>query len=136
MRVQLALNVKNLEESIAYYSKLFGVTPNKRKPGYANFAIDEPPLKLVLFENPSATERLNHLGVETFEQRDVDAAVERFTEAGIVEREEQESTCCYAKQNKVWSNDPEGMRWEWYRVLEDSRTFDDTCSGETPEEHS
>jgi catechol 2,3-dioxygenase-like lactoylglutathione lyase family enzyme len=125
MRVQLALNVKDLEESITYYSKLFGVAPHKRKPGYANFAIDEPPLKLVLFENPDATERLNHLGVETFDQGDVDAAVERFTTAGIAKLEEKESTCCYAKQNKVWSNDPEGMRWEWYRVLEDSETFSD-----------
>lgn len=122
-RIQLALNVHNLNEAIAYYSKLFGVEVHKRKPGYANFAIDVPPLKLVLFENPAATERLNHLGVEVFEQREVDDALERFAEAGIAESAETESTCCFAKQNKVWSTDPQGLRWEWYRVLKDSDSF-------------
>ncbi len=102
MRLQLALNVRDLEEAVAYYSKLFGVPVHKRKPGYANFAIDEPPLKLVLFENPDDDERLNHLGVEVFEDQ---------------------QTCCYATQNKVWSTDPQGMRWEFYKILEDSETF-------------
>ena len=125
MRVQLALNVKNLDEAVEFYSALFDVKVNKRKPGYANFAIDEPPLKLVLFEHPGAVERLNHLGVETFRQDDVDEAIGRFTESGIKEEEQTESTCCFAKQNKVWSRDPQGMRWEWYRVLEDSETFGD-----------
>lgn len=123
MRIQLALNVADLEKAVAYYSKLFGVAPNKRKPGYANFAIDTPPLKLVLFESPGAPERLNHLGVETFAQADVDAAAERLRAAGIADAEERESTCCYAKQNKVWSHDPQGLRWEWYRVLEDAESF-------------
>jgi catechol 2,3-dioxygenase-like lactoylglutathione lyase family enzyme len=123
MRVQLALNVENLDEAVDYYSKLFGVEVNKRKPGYANFAIEEPPLKLVLFEAPEATERLNHLGVETSEQSDVDEAVARFRAAHISESEENESTCCYATQNKVWSIDPGGMRWEWYRVLADADEF-------------
>lgn len=123
MRVQLALNVENLEEAIAYYSKLFGAEVNKRKPGYANFAINEPPLKLVLFEAPGATERLNHLGVETFEQEDVDGAIERLDAAGIKESEEEASTCCFATQNKVWSVDPQGMRWEFYRILQDAETF-------------
>ncbi len=123
MRVQLALNVKDIDEAVTYYSKLFGVEVNKRKPGYANFAIDEPPLKLVLFESPDASERLNHLGVETFEQKDVDDAVERFEAAEIKLEEEKESTCCFATQNKVWSLDPQGMRWEWYRVLADTKDF-------------
>lgn len=120
MRVQLALNVENLDEAVEYYSKLFGAEVNKRKPGYANFAIDQPPLKLVLFEAPGASERLNHLGVETFEQSDVDDAIRRFDAAGIKEKEESGSTCCFATQNKVWSLDPQGMRWEWYRVLADA----------------
>ncbi len=123
MRVQLALNVENLDEAVDYYSKLFGVAPHKRKPGYANFAIDAPPLKLVLFEAPGAAERLNHLGVETFAQEDVDAAIERFDAAGIKGEQEEASTCCFATQNKVWSRDPQGMRWEWYRVLEDAAEF-------------
>ncbi len=123
MRVQLALNVANLDEAVDFYSKLFDVKVNKRKPGYANFAIDEPPLKLVLFENPDATERLNHLGVEVFEDEQVQAATDRLKEAGLAGTVEDEATCCYATQNKVWSTDPQGMRWEWYRVIEDSEGF-------------
>lgn len=122
-RIQLALNVRDLDEAIAYYSKLFGATVHKRKPGYANFAIDEPPLKLVLFENPDADERLNHLGVELFERVDVARAAERLRAEGIAEVEEQGATCCYATQDKVWSSDPQGARWEWYVVLEDSDRF-------------
>jgi uncharacterized glyoxalase superfamily protein PhnB len=123
MRVQLALNVENLDEAVAYYSKLFGAKVNKRKPGYANFAIDEPPLKLVLLEVPGAPERLNHLGVEVFEQSDVDAAIARLSAAGIAEEVEIDRTCCHAVQNKVWSSDPQGARWEFYRVIADSEAF-------------
>jgi len=122
-RIQLALNVRNLDEAVVYYSKLFGADVNKRKPGYANFAINEPPLKLVLFENPNADERINHLGVEVFDQADVAAATDRFVTAGIAEKEEVEATCCYATQNKIWSEDPQGLGWEWYVVLDDSETF-------------
>jgi catechol 2,3-dioxygenase-like lactoylglutathione lyase family enzyme len=123
MRIQLALNVSNLEEAVRFYEKMFGVPVNKRKPGYANFAIDEPPLKLVLFETPGAPERLNHLGVEVFENGHVTAATERLKAAGLVDRVEDETTCCYATQSKVWAKDPDGARWEWYRVLGDSETF-------------
>ena len=123
MRLQLALNVKDLDEAIDFYSKMFGAEVNKRKPGYANFAIDEPPLKLVLFENPEADERLNHLGVEVFEEADVRSATERLKAAGLADAVEDEQTCCYATQNKVWARDPQGMRWEIYQILEDSETF-------------
>ncbi len=123
MRVQLALNVRNLDEAVEFYSKLFDVKVNKRKPGYANFAIHEPPLKLVLFENPDADERLNHLGVEVFDDVDVHAATDRLKSAGMANAVEDQQTCCYATQNKVWALDPQGMRWEWYRVVEDSETF-------------
>jgi predicted enzyme related to lactoylglutathione lyase len=123
MRIQLALNVDDLEQAVAYYSKLFGATPAKRRPGYANFAIDRPPLKLVLLETPGASERLNHLGVEVFEQADVDEAVTRLQAAGIAGEIELDRTCCYARQDKVWSSDPQGARWEFYRVLADSETF-------------
>ncbi len=123
MRLQLALNVKDIDQAVDFYSKMFGVEPHKRKPGYANFAIDAPPLKLVLFEVPEAEERLNHLGVEVFEDDQVGVATQRLREAGMETLVEDESTCCYAKQNKVWVNEPDGMRWEWYEVLEDSETF-------------
>jgi uncharacterized glyoxalase superfamily protein PhnB len=130
MRVQLALNVRDLEEAVAYYAKLFGAAPNKRKPGYANFALDHPPLKLVLLEVADAPERLNHLGVEVFEQADVDAAIERLSQAGIAGPVEVDRTCCYARQNKVWSTDPQGARWEFYRVLEDAERFGEAPAAE------
>ena len=120
MRVQLALNVKDLDEAVEFYSKLFDAKVNKRKPGYANFAIEQPPLKLVLFENPDADERLNHLGVEVFDDANVHAATDRLKAAGLANSVEDHKTCCYATQNKVWSIDPEGLRWEWYRVIEDA----------------
>jgi len=123
MRLQLALNVKDLDAAVDFYSKMFGVAVNKRKPGYANFALEEPPLKLVLFEQPEAVERLNHLGVEVSEEDDVAAATERLRAAGLDHLVEDETTCCYAKQNKVWATEPDGARWEWYRVLEDTETF-------------
>lgn len=123
MRIQLALNVENLDEAVAFYAKLFGVQAAKRQPGYANFSIDEPPLKLVLFENPDAGERLNHLGVECPDAIAVDAATERLSEAGLAERVENAETCCYATQNKVWSSDPGGLPWEFYHVVADSDSF-------------
>ena len=123
-RVQLALNVDNLEESIAFYSKLFGTEPAKLRPGYANFAIAEPPLKLVLLENPGQGGSLNHLGVEVADTGTVDAEQTRLAESGLASVEERETTCCYAKQDKFWvQGTPDGERWEIYTVLEDSATF-------------
>ncbi len=123
MRLQLALNVRDLDAAVEFYSKMFGAKVNKRKPGYANFAIDEPPLKLVLFELPDAPERLNHLGVEVFEDEDVTTATERLKAEGMADLVEDQATCCYAKANKVWAAEPDGLRWEWYRVIENSETF-------------
>ena len=123
-RLQLALNVDDLEESIAFYSTLFGTGPAKTKPGYANFAVAEPPLKLVLIENPGRGGSLNHLGVEVEDSARVDAEHVRLGEAGFAATEERETTCCYAKQDKFWvENAPNGERWEIYTVLEDSETF-------------
>ncbi len=120
MRLQLALNVRDINEAVDYYGKLFNVAPHKRRPGYANFAIDEPPLKLVLFENPDAPERLNHLGVEVFDDEKVMEASERLGEAGILGKLEKETVCCHATQNKVWSHEPQGLRWEWYKITDDT----------------
>ena len=122
-RLQLALNVRDLDEAVDFYSKMFGVPVAKRKPGYANFSVEDPPLKLVLFENPKALERINHLGVEVFEDSEVTRATERLKSAGMEHLVEDETTCCYAKQNKVWAKDPDGMRWEWYHVLADTSVF-------------
>lgn len=120
-RVQLALNVPDIDEAIAFYSKLFATEPNKRKPGYANFAIADPPLKLVLFENASADARLNHLGVEVASSDDVWAHQQRLGDEGVDSITES-GTCCFAKQDKVWVDGPDGA-WEIYTVLEDSDTF-------------
>lgn len=122
MRLQLALNVANIDEAVAYYSKLFGVQPHKERPGYANFAIERPPLKLVLFENPHADERLNHLGVEVFDKAEVESAHKRLEAEGLVHEVQQEETCCYATQDKVWSHEPQGLRWEWYHITDDNPT--------------
>jgi catechol 2,3-dioxygenase-like lactoylglutathione lyase family enzyme len=131
-RVQLALNVDNLSESIAFYSKLFGAEPAKLKPGYANFAITEPPLKLILMENPGHGGSLNHLGVEVADTDTVDAEQTRLAGAGLASIEERDTTCCYAKQDKFWVQDaPNGERWEIYTVKEDSATFWGQDGGES-----
>jgi catechol 2,3-dioxygenase-like lactoylglutathione lyase family enzyme len=123
-RVQLALNVDDLESSIAFYSGLFGTEPAKIKPGYANFAIAEPPLKLVLVENPGQGGSINHLGVEVPDVDTVDDELSRLSAAGFASTEERDTTCCYAKQDKFWvENTPNGERWEIYTVLEDAETF-------------
>ena len=123
MRLQLALNVEEIDQAVDFYSNLFGTQPAKRKPGYANFVVEDPPLKLVLFEVKGANERINHLGVEVFEAEDVTAATDRLRGAGLATLVEDEETCCYAKQDKVWAIEPQGLRWEFYRVLEDSESF-------------
>ena len=117
-RVQLALNVPDLDEAVAFYSKLFATPPNKRKPGYANFAVADPPLKLVLFESDEAAGRLNHLGVEVASSDDVCAHQRRLDDDGV-DAVDDSGTCCFAKQDKVWVDAPDGA-WEIYTVLEDS----------------
>ncbi len=123
-RVQLALNVDDVDAAVAFYRNLFDTEPAKRRPGYANFAIDEPPLKLVLFENPGQGGSLNHLGVEVADTAAVDAAQTRLAAAGLTSVDERDVTCCYATQDKFWvEGAPDGERWEVYTVLEDSATF-------------
>jgi catechol 2,3-dioxygenase-like lactoylglutathione lyase family enzyme len=152
-RVQLALNVSDLEGSVAFYSAFFGVEPHKRRPGYANFAIAEPPLKLVLIEVP-ADERgtgvqgaLNHLGIEVESVADVGSSAARLSGAGLATFDEKDTTCCYALQDKVWVHDPAGAPWEVYTVkdddpaaprdafdlpLVDARAGDGACCTSTP----
>lgn len=129
-RVQLALSVSDLEASIAFYRKLFGVEPAKRRPGYANFAIAEPPLKLVLIEDePGGDTRLNHLGVEVAGAEQVDAAAERLRDAGLAALEENDTACCYAVQDKVWVTAPGQERWEVYAVKGDADTLAQVGAG-------
>jgi catechol 2,3-dioxygenase-like lactoylglutathione lyase family enzyme len=122
-RVQLALNVDDLPAAIAFYSVLLGTEPAKVRPGYANFAVAQPPLKLVLLENPGQGGTLNHLGVEVPDAATVQAEIARLSAAGLVTAEESGTTCCFATQDKVWVGAPDGERWEVYTVLADSPTF-------------
>jgi|ERR1035441_7369824 hypothetical protein len=122
-RMQLALNVDDLDEAVAFYSKLFDTKPAKLKQGYANFAITEPPLKLVLLENPGKGGTINHLGVEVESSDRVHEEIARLTGEGLFTDEEIGTTCCFATQDKVWVTGPAGERWEVYTVLSDSDTF-------------
>ncbi|NDZ96990.1 glyoxalase/bleomycin resistance/dioxygenase family protein [Streptomyces sp. SID6673] len=150
-RMQLALNVDDLDVAVEFYSKLFNTKPAKRKPGYANFAVAEPPVKLVLLENPGEGGTINHLGIEVESSDEVHAEITRLAAEGLFTREEINSTCCFATQDKVWVTGPSSEQWEVYTVLADSETFgtspkllqqnitDDTdesstcCGGSTPD---
>jgi catechol 2,3-dioxygenase-like lactoylglutathione lyase family enzyme len=130
-RIQIALNVSNVNEAVAFYSKLFGATPTKQRPGYANFAIAQPPLKLVLIENEKTAGTLNHLGIEVETSDEVAVASDRFKQLGLATKSEEQVNCCYAVQDKVWVSDPDGSSWEVYTVLGDSEAF---CREESTKE--
>jgi catechol 2,3-dioxygenase-like lactoylglutathione lyase family enzyme len=132
-RVQLALNVDDVDAATRFYTRLFGTEPAKRRPGYANFAIADPPLKLVLLENPGQGGSLNHLGIEVESTAEVDAEQTRLAEHGLASIDERGTTCCYATQDKFWvEGTPSGERWEVYTVLADSPTFAEaTPDGQT-----
>ena len=134
-RVQLALNVDDIEVAVAFYSKLFATEPAKRRPGYANFAIAEPPLKLVLIEGTGTPGTLNHLGVEVASTDEVTAATARLHDEGLRTATEENVTCCYAVQDKVWVDAPDGEPWEIYTVLADADVLsgDAMCCGSAPE---
>jgi catechol 2,3-dioxygenase-like lactoylglutathione lyase family enzyme len=120
-RVQLALNVTDVDAAVEFYRRVFRTEPAKRRPGYANFAIQDPPLKLVLIENPEAKGgTLNHLGVEVASTEEVGRAAAHLRGAGFALRQEDEVTCCHAVQDKVWVSDPDGAPWEFYTVLADA----------------
>ena len=123
-RVQLAINVENLEEAIDFYSRLFDAVPAKVQPGYANFAIADPPLKLVLFENQGKGGSINHLGVEVQTTEEVLTTEDRLTRADMATTGIDETQCCYAEKTEVWVDGPDGVRWEWYVKHADSDQFE------------
>jgi catechol 2,3-dioxygenase-like lactoylglutathione lyase family enzyme len=132
-RVQLALRVGDLDGSIEFYSKLFDTQPAKQRPGYANFAIAEPALKLVLLEGEPGQETvMDHLGVEVESTDAVDQATHRLTGAGLAALPQSDTTCCYAVQDKVWVHGPGKEPWEVYTVKADSRTYGTDDMPETP----
>jgi catechol 2,3-dioxygenase-like lactoylglutathione lyase family enzyme len=119
-KLHLSLNVSDIERSKTWYSTLFGVAPHKERPGYANFDVDSPPVKLALNEHaPSTGGSLNHLGILVDSTEEVLAAKTRFEEAGLITFSEENVTCCFAKQDKVWVRDPDGNAWEVYALLDD-----------------
>ena len=130
-RLQLALNVSNLDEAVDFYSKFFKTEPTKLLPGYANFAITEPPLKLVLFENSGDPGTINHLGVEVFTTDEVLDATRYLSEQGFKTDIEEETTCCFAVQDKVWVDGPDSSRWEVYTVLADASDSSSVAGDQT-----
>ena len=124
MRLQLALNVTDLDQAVAFYSKLFATEPYKIKPGYANWEIADPPLKLVVFERPDAEPgSLNHLGVETETSQQVEAAEARMDESGLDTTGVNDNVCCYAGKTETWVVGPDNARWEWYVKTGDTDDF-------------
>lgn len=128
-RIQLALNVSNIDEAVAFYSKLFATEPAKRKPGYANFAIAEPPLKLVLIEGEGGGS-LNHLGVEVETAEEVEAAESRLSTDGVQTTGIDDTVCCYALKTETWVNDPDGAPWEFYVKTGDAEQMVNTVFDE------
>lgn len=120
MRLQLAMNVADLDTAIDFYTRLFDTPPQRLRPGYANFAISEPPLKLVLFEGDGEPGSINHLGVETDSAEEVVAAERRLRDAGLATTPIDDTACCYATKTETWVSDPTGHRWEWYVRTGDS----------------
>jgi catechol 2,3-dioxygenase-like lactoylglutathione lyase family enzyme len=146
-RIQLALNVADLDAAIGFYSRLFDTVPAKVRPGYANFAVDSPPLKLVLVEGHGEPGTLNHLGIEVPSTGEVGAAEARLAGAGVATATEDQVVCCYALQDKVWVDAPDGEPWEIYTVLADAEmpagdlrsadpAIDTTCCASAPESAS
>ena len=127
-RLQLALNVKDLDEAIAFYSKMFDVEPARRRPGYANFAIANPPLKLVLFESDEAG-TINHLGVEVTTSQEVIEAEQRLIKAGLETTGIDDTVCCYAEKTETWLASPDTIRWEWYVRTGDSEQLENEVVG-------
>ena len=129
VRLQLALNVDDLDTSVKFYEKMFDTKVAKRKPGYANFAIENPPLKLVLFEAPGEGGSINHLGVEVEESAQVIGAEQRLSAAGLLTTGIDDTACCYALKTETWVESPEG-RWEWYVKTGDSEEFENILRNE------
>ena len=130
-RLQLAINVTDLDKAVEFYSRLFDTAPAKTKPGYANFAIADPPLKLVLFEGPEGA-TINHLGVEVETAEEVVSAERRLSGAGLETTGFDETICCFAEKAETWVVDPDGARWEWYVKTGDAEQIHNTIVRSRP----
>ena len=128
-RLQLAIDVGDLDEAVDFYSRMFGTGPAKVRPGYANFSIDEPPLKLVLFEKPGGGGTINHLGVEVGTTAEVVAAEARLAGADLETTGIEDTECCYAEKTETWLEAPDDLRWEWYVKTADTEQFANVVVG-------
>ena len=128
-RLQLAIDVGDLDEAVDFYSRMFGTGPAKVRPGYANFSIDEPPLKLVLFEKPGGGGTINHLGVEVGTTAEVVAAEARLAAADLETTGIEDTECCYAEKTETWLEAPDDLRWEWYVKTADTEQFANVVLG-------
>ena len=129
-RLQLAINVENLDEAITFYSRIFQENPTKIRPGYANYAIKEPPLKLVLFEKPGEGGSINHLGVEVETSEEVLEAENRLSKSDVATTGIENTQCCYAEKTETWVKSPDGIRWEWYVKHDDTEQFENIVVSE------
>ena len=120
---QLSINVRDVEAAVAFYEKLLGVAPAKHRPGYANFVVADPPLKLIVIEGEGEPGTINHVGIEVADTDAVIAATKRIADVGLPFKVDDTHTCCYATQDKVWSRDPDGVPWEIYTVLAETEEF-------------
>lgn len=120
---QISINVRDVEAAVGFYSKLFGVEPAKQRPGYANFVVTDPPLKFIVIEDEGEPGTINHVGIEVADTEAVVAATHRLAELGLPFKVDDTHTCCYATQDKVWTQDPDGVPWETYTVVADTADF-------------
>ena len=120
---QISINVRDVEAAVGFYSKLFGVAPAKQRPGYANFVVADPPLKFIVIEDEGEPGTINHVGIEVADIKAVVAATQRLAELGLPFKVDDTHTCCYATQDKVWTQDPDGVPWETYTVVADTAEF-------------
>jgi catechol 2,3-dioxygenase-like lactoylglutathione lyase family enzyme len=122
-RFQISINVADADAAVGFYSKLFGVSPAKQRPGYANFVVVDPPLKLIVIEGEGDPGTINHVGIEVADTGAVVAATHRLAQLGLPFKIDDTHTCCYATQDKVWTQDPDGVPWETYTVVDDAEVF-------------
>ena len=138
IKAHVALNVRNVDASVSFYQRLFGIEPAKTRTRYAKFDVNNPPLNLSLNEMPSLSDTgaLSHMGIQVASTEDVLAIRQQWNEAGLATRDEMQTNCCFAIQDKAWVQDPDGNQWEVFVVLQDNLAESTACCGSGSEQDS